>query len=94
MTVELAIALTTLLVEDEHLVALYEGRYHLAYHLSTRYSRSTYSNGTILVYKEYLVELYHCATLCALNVVNKQATALLYLELLSLNVYDNVHCYT
>ena len=91
MAIELAVALTTLLVEDEHLVALNERSEDLAHDLSTSHSRRTYGHGTILINEEYLVKLYLSATLSALNVMDKQATALLYVELLSLNVYDYVH---
>ncbi len=94
MTIELAIALATLLVEDEHLVTLNERRHDLTYYLGTSYCRSTYSHLTFLVDEEYLVELYYCTSLSVLDMVDKQTTTLLYLELLALNVYDNVHCYT
>ena len=91
MAIELAVALTTLLVEDEHLVALDQRREDLTHDLGTSYSGGTYSHGTILIDEEYLVKLYRCATLSALDVMDKQATTLLYIELLSLNVYDDVH---
>lgn len=42
VTIQLAIALSSLLVEDQHLVALHEGRYYLTHYLSTVYYRSTY----------------------------------------------------
>ena len=91
MAIELAIALTALLVEDEYLVALYKRRDDFAHDLSTSHYRRTYSDSTILVYEEDLVEFYYCATLCTLDVVNEEATALFYVELLALNVYDDVH---
>ena len=91
MTVELAVALTTLLVEDEDLVTLHEGSDDFANHLSTFHNGGTDSDSTILVYEEDLVKFYYCATLCTLNVVNEEATALFYIELLALNVYDDVH---
>ena len=80
-----------LLVEDEYLVALYKRRDDFAHDLSTSHYRRTYSDSTILVYEEDLIEFYYCATLCTLDVVNEEATALFYIELLALNVYDDVH---
>ena len=91
MTIELAIALTTLLVEDKYLVALDQRRDDFAYDLSTSHYRRTYSDSTVLIYEKDLVEFYYCATLCTLDVVNEEATALFYIELLALNVYDDVH---
>ena len=91
VAIELAIALTALLVEDEYLVALYKRRDDFAHDLSTSHYRRTYSDSTILVYEEDLVEFYYCATLSTLDVVNEEATALFYVELLALNVYDDVH---
>ena len=74
-----------------NLVALYKRRDDFAHDLSTSHYRRTYSDSTILVYEEDLVEFYYCATLCTLDVVNEEATALFYVELLALNVYDDVH---
>ena len=91
MTVELAVALTTLLVEDEDLIPFHEWADDLAYDLSTCYLRSTDGDYTILVHEEDLVEFYYCAALSPLDVVDEETTALLYVELLALNVYDNVH---
>ena len=91
MTVELAVALTTLLVEDEDLVTLHEWADDLAHDLGTGYLWRTDSDYTILVHKENLVKFYYCSALCPLDVVNEETTALLYVELLALNVYDNVH---
>ena len=91
MTIELAVALTTLLVEDEHLVALDQRRDDFAHDLSPSYDRRTYGDSTVLVHEEDLIKLYYCATFCTLDVVDEKATALLYVELLALNVYDDVH---
>ena len=91
MTVELAVALTTLLVEDEDLVTLHEWADDLAHDLGSGYDGRTYGDSTILVHEEDLIKLYYCATFCTLDVVDEEATALLYVELLALNVYDDVH---
>ena len=92
MTVELAVALTTLLVEDEDLVTLHEGSDDFANHLSTFHYGRTDGDCTILIDEENLVKLYYCSALCTLNVVDEEATALLQVELLALDVYDDVHC--
>ena len=91
MTIELAIALAALLVEDQDLVALDQRRDDFAHDLSSGYDGRTYGDSTILVHEEDLIKLYYCATFCTLDVVDEKATALLYVELLALNVYDDVH---
>ena len=92
MTVELTVALTTLLVEDEDLIPLNEWADDLAYDLGTGYLWRTDSDYTVLVHKENLVKLYYCSALRTLYVVDEEATALLQVELLALDVYDDVHC--
>ena len=92
IAVELAIALATLLVEDEHLVALDERRQYFAHDLSTGYGRRTYGELTVLLDEQDLVELYGSTGLGSLDVMDEQATAFLEIELLSLDVYDDVHC--
>ena len=91
MAIELAVALATLLVEDQHLVALDEGLYHLAGHLSTLDGGRTYGDVALVVQQHDAVKVYRVALLDILHVVDKELTALLDLKLLSLNLYDSVH---
>ncbi len=91
MTVQLAVALATLLVENEHLVTLYQGRYYLCAYLCTLYYGSTYGDSTFVVNQQHSLELNSLTCLCTLDVVNKQLLACLGLELLTVNLYDYVH---
>ena len=91
--VELAIALATLLVEDEHLVALYEGRKHFSYYFCALYGGSTYSDLTVLVEKEHLVELNSFASFNASEVVYEELLACFHLKLMTVNLYDCVHLF-
>ncbi len=91
MTVQLAIAFSSLLVEDKYLLALYELALYLSYYLSALYNGSTYGDSTVFLYQEYLLEFNRCTILNVLNVVNKQFLASLGLELLSVNFYNCVH---
>ena len=89
--VELAIALTTLLVEDEHFVALYEGRNYFSYYFCALYGGNTYSDLTVLVEKEHLVELNSFASFYASEVVYEELLACFHLKLMTVNLYDCVH---
>ena len=91
MTVQLTITFSSLLVEYENLLALYELGLNLSYNLSTLYSGSTYGDSTIFLYQKNLLEFNRCTILNVLNVVNKQLLASLGLELLSVNFYNCVH---
>lgn len=91
--VELAIALATLLVEDEYFVALYEGRNYFSYYFCALYCGSTYSDLTVLVEKENLVELNSCASFCASEVVYEELHACFHLKLMTVNLYDCVHLF-
>ena len=91
MTVQLTITFSSLLVEYENLLALYELGLNLSYNLSALYSGSTYGDSTILLYQKNLLEFNRCTILNVLNVVNKQLLASLGLELLSVNFYNCVH---
>ncbi len=91
MTVQFAVSFSSLLVEYENFVALNELRNNLTNNLSTAYSRSTYSDVTIIVYQKYFVELYCCTVLYILDVVNEQLLASLCLKLLAINLYNCVH---
>lgn len=91
VAIELAIALATLLVEDEHLVALYEGSEHFAYYLCSRNSGSTDSDSSSIVYEEHLVEFNSLTGFGTLKVIDKELLALLHLKLLTVDLYDCVH---
>ena len=91
--VELAIALTTLLVEDEHFVALYEGRNYFSNYFCALYGGSTYSDLTVLVEKEHLVELNSFASFNASEVVYEELLACFHLKLMTVNLYDCVHLF-
>ena len=91
IAIELAIALATLLVEDEDLVALYDGAYYFTNYLCALYSGSANGDSTVVVNKENLVELNSLSRLGGLDVVDEELLALLSLELLTVNLYDCVH---
>ena len=91
MTVQLAVTFSSLLVEYENLLALYELALYLGYNLCALYSGSTYSDSTVFLNQKNLLEFNRCTILNVLNVVNKQFLASLGLELLSVNFYNCVH---
>ena len=91
MTVQLAVALTTLLVENKNLVALNQGRNYFAYNLSTLYSRSTYGDGTFVVYQQHSLKLNSLTSLGISHVVHEELLTSFGLELLTVNLYDCVH---
>jgi len=93
VAIELAIALTTLLVEDEHFVALYEGRNYFSYYFGALYGGNTYSDLTVLVEKEHLVELNSFASFYASEVVYEELLACFHLKLMTVNLYDCVHLF-
>ena len=93
MTIQLAVALTALLVEDEHLVALYQGTYYLSYNLGTLDSGSTYGDGTFVVYQQHSLKLNSLASFGTHNVVYEQFLAGFRTELLTVNLYDCVHLF-
>lgn len=92
MAVLAAIALTTLLLEDDYLLTLYEGLENLANHLGTLYCGRTYFNCIVGFSEEHTVK-FHCVTffVSIAEIVNIQELLRLCLELLSLNFYDSVH---
>ena len=91
MTVQLAIALTTLLVEYKNLVALYELGDYLAYYLSALYYGSTYGDVTLVVYQQHFLKLNSLTCLYTSDVVYEELLTSLGLELLTVNLYDCVH---
>lgn len=93
MAVQFAVALATLLVENEHLVALYQGRNYLRAYLGTLNGGSAYGDGTIVVYQQHSLELNSLTGFCTLDVVNEELLSSLGLELLTVNLYDYVHFY-
>ena len=93
MAVQLAIALATLLVEDEHFVTLHQGTNYLGYNLGTLNLGSTNGDGTVIIYQQHSLKLNSLASLCTLDVVYKEFLAGFRTELLTVNLYDCVHCF-
>ena len=91
MTVQLAVTFSSLLVEDQYLLTLYQRAYHFANHLGTLYGGETYNDVTIVVNQKNFLKFYCCTSLCILQVMNEQLLAGLSLELLALNFYNCVH---
>ena len=87
-----AVAFATFLLEDDNLIALYEGTFHLANDFCPFYGGRAYFNGTVGVNEEDFVKLYGLALfLLVAEIVDIQEFAGFGLELLSLDFYDSVH---
>ena len=91
MSVQLAEAFSSLLVENEDLLAFYQRRYHFANYLGTFYGGQAYGYVTVFVYQEYFFKFYCCTCFCILDVVYKQFLASFCLELLAVDFYNCVH---
>ena len=92
MTVLATVVVATFLLEDDNLIALYEGTFHLANYFCPFYGGRADLHGTVGVYEEDLVKLYGFALfLLVAEIVDIQEFLGLSLELLSLNFYDCVH---
>lgn len=93
MAVLAAIALATLLLEDDHLVALHEGSENLANHLGSFEHGGAHLYGVVIgLSEENAVEFYGVSFFsCIAEIVNIQELLRLCLELLSLNFYNCVH---
>lgn len=92
MTVQTAIAFSSLLLEDNYMFTFYEGSLYLANYFCTFYGRCAYLNGTVGVNEENVAE-FNCVTFFNLvtEILDIQILACLGLELLSFNFYDSVH---
>ena len=93
MTVQLAVTFSSLLVENEHLVALYQRRYHFANYLCAVYRRQAYGYVSVFVYQKNFLKFYCRTSFCVLDVVNEQLLASFCLELLAVDFYNCVHAY-
>lgn len=92
MAVLAAIALATFFLEDDYLLALYEGLENLANHLGTLKCRGSYLNCVVGFGEEHTVKLYGVSFFERVaEIVNIQELVGLCLELLSLDFYDSVH---
>lgn len=91
MAVETAIAFTTLFLENDHFVALYERGLDFADNFGAFYNGSADFNFAVGVEQQDAVELDGLAFLYVAEVVYVQELAGLCLELLSLNLYNCVH---
>ena len=78
-------------MEYEDLVALYQMRNYFANNFCTFYSRSTYSNSTVVVYQQNFVKFNSCTVFSILHVMNEQLFAFFSFELLTVNFYNYVH---
>ena len=70
MAFQLAIAFSSLLVEDEHLLALYQRGDHFANHLGAFYGGETHGDVAVFVHQEDFVKLYCRTAFDVLDVVN------------------------
>ena len=91
MTVQFTITFSSLLVEDQHLITLYQRRQYFAYYLCAFYGRNTYFYFTIVVNQQYFFKFHNSTAFCVLNVMNEQLLSFFSFELLSVNFYDYVH---
>lgn len=92
MAVFTTVVITTFFLEDDYLVAFYEGFLYLAYDFGTFYCRSAYFHCAVIVGKKNAVEFYAVTFFYILTkVVHIQEAVFLGLELLSLDFYDYVH---
>ena len=91
ITVQLAVTLAALLVEDEHLVTLYEFLYNFANDFCAVHGGSTHSYRAFVVNQQHLLKFNSLAFLCFGQVVHEEALACFCLELLTVNLYDCVH---
>ena len=91
IAVELAVALATLLVEDEDFVALNEGADYFAYYFSAFYGGCAYFHVAVVVNQQHVVKFNRCACFSAADVVYEELLAFFCFELLTVNLYDCVH---
>lgn len=93
MAVFTAIAFATLLLEDDHFLALYQGYEHFTIYFSSFYGRSAYSDLAVGIQKKYFVEDYFVALFGFFaEMMNIQVLAFFGFELLSFDFYNSVHC--
>ena len=92
VTVQLAVAFAALLVEHEHLVALYEHGLNLSYYLCTLYHGSTYFNFAVCVEQQHFLKFNSLTGFGLRHVVHEELFAFFGLELLTVNLNDCVHC--
>lgn len=91
IAVEFTIALAALLVENEHLVALYEGRGNFCHDFSTCDGGSTHFHCAVGVNEEHLVEFNSLSAFSIADAVYEKLAALLDLKLMTVDLYDCVH---
>ena len=91
ITIQLAIALAALLVEDQDLVALDEGGLYFAYYLGSLNYRGTNGHVAVVLNEQHLFKFNSLAVLYIVHVVHEELLALFGLELLTVNLNDCVH---
>lgn len=89
VAIALLIAGSTLFLEHEHLI-VFQVLQDLTLYRGAFYCRCTYLNLTVVVYKQDFVEAHGRINL-TLKTVNIELTTLLSLELLTCDLYYNVH---
>lgn len=88
-----AIAFAAFLLEDDHLVTLYEGLHHFYVHFCSFNGRSTDFDVAVGIQQEDFVKADFVALFNIAEVVDIQIFAGFGFELQSLNFYDCVHEY-
>lgn len=91
MTIAFAFVFTTLHLEDNHLVTLYEWLNNFTYYFCALYSWSAYCDSTLVINEKYLLKLNGLTFLCFLDVVHEEFLAFFSLELLAVDFYNRVH---
>jgi hypothetical protein len=91
VTIQLAMAFSPFLMENQHFITFYQWRQNFTNDLCSFYSWGAYLNYSILVYQQNFVELDRLAVFHCVNVMDKQLFSLFSLELLTVDFYDYVH---
>ena len=93
MTVALTRVLAALHLEDDDFVTLHQRFNNFTYYFCTLYGWCAYRHCTVSIYEQHFVKFNSLAGFNVLDVVDKELLALLGLELLTLNLYNCVHCF-
>ena len=91
MTIQLSVAFSSLLMENQKSFAFYKRRNHFANDLGTFHRRKTDFHITVVIYQQHFLKLNSCPAFCVLNVLNEQFLSFFSLELLTVNFYNYVH---
>lgn len=91
VTVQLLVTFSSLLVEYQHFVTLYQVRNDFANDFCAFDGGSTYSDGSVVVCQQHFVKFNSCTVFSVLDVLNEQLLAFFGFELLTVNFYNYVH---